>query len=62
MAGGDAQRPVWRVNEPKKTGARKRGQNLLVRYKYRKNSHLNCRQSILLFWKKKLLRTANEVS
>ena len=32
---GDAQRPVWRVNEPKKTGARSarahtRGQNPLV--------------------------------
>ncbi len=28
--GGGAQRPVWRVNEPKKTGARTRGQNPLV--------------------------------
>ncbi len=27
---GGAQRPVWRVNEPKKTGARTRGQNPLV--------------------------------
>jgi hypothetical protein len=35
MGGGGAQRPVWRVNEPKKTGARSararaRGQNPLV--------------------------------
>jgi hypothetical protein len=29
-AGGGAQRPVWRVNKPKKTGARTRGQNPLV--------------------------------
>ncbi len=33
--GGGAQRPIWRVNEPKKTGARSarahtRGQNPLV--------------------------------
>ncbi len=28
--GGGAQRPVWHVNEPKKTGARTRGQNPLV--------------------------------
>ncbi len=30
--GGDAQRPVWHVNKPKKTGARTRGQNPLVLY------------------------------
>jgi hypothetical protein len=35
MDGGGAQRPFWRVNEPKKTGARSarartRGQNTLV--------------------------------
>ncbi len=35
--GGGAQRPVWRINEPKKTGARSarartRGQNPLVSY------------------------------
>ncbi len=37
--GGGAQRPVWHVNEPKKTGARSartrtRGQNPLVDKKY----------------------------
>jgi hypothetical protein len=36
-SGGGAQRPVWRVNEPEKTGARSarartRGQNPLVHY------------------------------
>jgi hypothetical protein len=25
MGGGDAQRPVWRVNEPKKMGAQRMG-------------------------------------
>jgi hypothetical protein len=29
-SGGDAQPPVWRVNEPEKTGARTRSQNPLV--------------------------------
>jgi len=37
MGGGGAQRPVWHVNKPKKTGARSarartRGQNPLVYY------------------------------
>jgi hypothetical protein len=30
MGGGGVQRPVWHVNEPKKTGTRTRGQNPLV--------------------------------
>jgi hypothetical protein len=33
MGGGSAQRPVWRVNEPKKTGARMRVENPLLYYK-----------------------------
>jgi hypothetical protein len=30
--------PVWRVNEPKKTGARTRGQNLLVYIIYKRKT------------------------